>query len=141
MLRSVVDTDVLAGALIGRGGENRRVIRACLEKKVQPLIGETLFLEYEDVLSREYLFRKSPLSATERREFFAAFLSVCQWVHVYFSWRPNLPDEGDNHVVELAVAGGASAIVTNNVRDFRRTDLRFPSLRVITPRELLGELQ
>jgi hypothetical protein len=30
-------------------------------------------------------------------------------------WRPNLRDEGDNHLVELAIAGGAEAIVTYNV--------------------------
>ena len=61
-------------------------------------------------------------------------------MEVYFSWRPNLPDEGDNHIVELAVAGGAEIIVTHNVRDFRRPELRFPGLRAITPRESLKEL-
>ena len=71
---------------------------------------------------------------------FAAFLSVCEWVQVYFSWRPNLADEGDNHIVELAVAGGAEAIVTNNVRDFLAPQLRFPGLRAVTPRELMKEL-
>lgn len=54
-------------------------------------------------------------------------------------WRPNLPDEADNHVVELAVAGGAEAIVTHNTRDFARTELRFPGLRVVTPGELIAE--
>lgn len=71
---------------------------------------------------------------------FAAFLSVCEWVQVYFSWRPNLPDEGDNHVVELAVAGGAGIIVTNNVADFRSSELHFPQVRIVTPRELAKEL-
>jgi hypothetical protein len=31
-------------------------------------------------------------------------------------------------------------IVTNNVRDFRGTDLRFPEIRIATPRELVKEL-
>jgi len=53
------------------------------------------------------------------------------------SWRPNLPDEGDNHIVELAVAGGAAMIVTNNVRDFRGAELRFPRVRIVAPRELV----
>ena len=70
---------------------------------------------------------------------FAAFLSVCDWVQVYFSWRPNLPDEADNHIVELAVAGGAIMIITNNARDFRASELRFPNLRIVTPREFVKE--
>src|SRR5436309_1450428 len=137
----VIDTSVFAGALIGRAGYNRMVIRACLEGQLRPLMGQALFLEYQDVLSRDTLFERSPLSPSERQELFAAFLSVCEWVHVYFSWRPNLPDEGDNHLVELAVAGGASMIVTNNVRDFRGGELRFPDLRIIEPRNLVKELE
>lgn len=139
--RVVVDTNVLAGTLIGRAGFNRWVIRACLEGRLKPLIGQALFLEYEDVLSRRDLFRSSPLSRTERQELFAAFLSVCEWVQIYFSWRPNLPDESDNHVVELAVAGGAATIITNTLRDFRTAQLRFPGLRVLSPRELAREVQ
>ena len=114
------------------------MIRACLEER--PLIGQTLFYEYEDVLARRQLFRASPLPPPERKELFAAFLSVCEWVQVYYSWRPNLPDEGDNHLVELAVAGGAKAIVSHNTRHLRAGELRFPELRVLTPREWLKEL-
>jgi putative PIN family toxin of toxin-antitoxin system len=138
--RVVIDTNVFAGALLGSTGYNRRVIRACLSGRLKPLIGQALFLEYEDVLNRRDLFRTSPLSRPERQELFAAFLSLCEWVQVYFSWRPNLPDEADNHIVELAVAGGAAMIVTNNVRDFRAADLRFPDLRIVAPRELVKEL-
>jgi len=138
--RVVIDTNVLTGALLKPAGHNRRVVRACLEGKWKPLIGQALFLEYEDVLGRRHLYHSSPLSKGEREELFAAFLSVCEWVEVYFSWRPNLPDEGDNHIVELAVAGGAAMIVTQNVRDFRRAQLRFPGLRALRPLEALKEL-
>ncbi len=64
----------------------------------------------------------------------------CRWVKTYFSWRPNLRDEADNHVVELAVASGATHIVTWNTRDFAAMELRFPLLRLATPPELLKEL-
>lgn len=136
----MVDTNVFAGALLRKEGYNRQVLRACFEGRWQPVMGQALLLEYEDVLGREPVFRKSPLSAAERRELFEAFLSVCAWVHVYYLWRPNLRDEGDNHVFELAIAGGAQAIVTNNVADFRSADLRFPDLRVLTPGGALREL-
>jgi len=138
--RVVIDTNVFAGALLGGTGYNRLVIRACLSGRLKPLMGQALFLEHEDVLNRRALFRTSPLSRQERQVLFAAFLSVCEWVQIYFSWRPNLPDEADNHIVELAVAGGAAIIVTNNVRDFQGADLRFPDLRMVAPRELVKEL-
>ena len=58
-------------------------------------------------------------------------------LEVFFAWRPNLPDEGDNHLIELAVSGNASAIVTRNVRHLEGGGLRFPSIRVLTPQECL----
>ncbi len=58
-------------------------------------------------------------------------------VSVYSLWRPNLRDESDNHVLELAVAGGADIIVTGNGSDFESTALRFPRIRICTPREFL----
>jgi len=59
---------------------------------------------------------------------------------IYFGWRPNLPDEGDNHLVELAVAGAASHIVTRNLRDLRQAELKFPMIKVLGPDLFLKEL-
>jgi predicted nucleic acid-binding protein len=109
--------------------------------RAEPVMGQSLFLEYQDVLSRDALFRTSPLSNKEREELLDAFLSVCQWVQVYYSWRPNLPDEGDNHLMELAIAGGVDALVTNNVSDFVRGELQFPEISIVTPVQFLKEMR
>jgi len=135
--RVVIDTNVFVGALLNRDGQNRRVIRACLEDRAQPLMGQALFHEYEDLLGRQALFRKCVLPSAERQQLFEAFLSVCDWVQIYYGWRPNLRDEGDNHLMELAVAGGASVIVTHNVADFKQGELQFPEIRVLKPAEFL----
>jgi len=132
-----VDTNVLVGSLLKQGGASRRVVRAYLAGDYQPLIGAALFSEYEDVLSRKALWVDALLPARERDEVFDGFLRVCRWVEVYFAWRPNLPDEADNHLVELAVAGNATAIVTRNTRDLARGELRFPSLKILTPEQCL----
>ena len=137
----MVDTNVLMGALISASGHNRHVLRACFEGRVRPIAGEALFHEYEDVLGREDMFQTSPLATGERVRFFEAFLSICRWTQVYYLWRPNLRDEADNHLIELAVAGSAAMIVTNNVRDFWGAELRFPSVRVVEPGSLEKEVR
>jgi hypothetical protein len=60
-----------------------------------------------------------------------------RWVTTYDGWRPNLPDETANHFIELAVAGGAAAIITHKVRDIHRGELLLNGLQVHTPVECL----
>lgn len=135
----VVDTNVFIGACLGEGAAHH-VIAACLRGQCQPLMGATLFAEYEDVLGRTELFKTCRLSSAERDELLDIFLATCAWTRIYFAWRPNLPDEADNHLVELAVAGGARFIVTRNLRDVARMELNFPELRVVSPENFLKEL-
>lgn len=135
-----MDTNVIVSAMRSPSGRNRQVLRACLEGRLQPILGQALFSEYEDVLGRDALFAGTPLSLVERQDLLDAFFHVTEWVRVYYLWRPNLRDEGDNHVLELAVAGSASVIITNNVSDFQRTELRFSEVRILRPDEIMKEL-
>ena len=56
---------------------------------------------------------------------------------IYYLWRPNSVDEGDNFLIELALAGNATSIVTNNVSDLRNAELKFPGIKIVTPGEML----
>jgi predicted nucleic acid-binding protein len=62
---------------------------------------------------------------------------VCAWTPVYYLWRPNLRDEGDNFLIELALAGNSEVIVTNNVKDLESAELNFKGLRILRPEQLL----
>jgi putative PIN family toxin of toxin-antitoxin system len=137
MTTVVLDTNVLVAALLRGGGAARAVVRACLRGHYRPVLGPALFAEYEDVLGRSELFESSVLSAGERDNLFNGLLKVCRWVEVFYAWRPNLPDEADNHLIELGVAGQADVIVTRNLRDVAGGELKFPSLRVLTPEQCL----
>ena len=137
----VVDTNVFVSALRSTEGGSREVLRACLQGRLQPLMGTALFSEYEDLLVREILFEGCPLDSEEREALLDAFVSVCRWTKIYWLWRPNLRDEADNHLIELAVAGNAEYLVTHNVRDFTNAELYFPDTSVVTPQQLLEELR
>jgi putative PIN family toxin of toxin-antitoxin system len=134
----VVDTNVFVGACLGSRASSG-VVAQCLRARHVPLMGAALFAEYEDVLGRDDIWVRCRLTADERTDLLDAFLSRCRWTQIYFGWRPNLRDEGDNHVVELAVAGAAERIVTRNLRDFASMELRFPGLVVQSPESFVKE--
>jgi putative PIN family toxin of toxin-antitoxin system len=129
-MRIVLDTNILVGAMLSGGGSARRVLRLCLQRDVTPLIGAALFVEYEDVLARRTLFDGARLDAAEREVLFDALMSVCEWTPIYYLWRPNLPDPGDDHLIELAIAGGADWVVTENIRDLARGELKTTPLLI-----------
>jgi putative PIN family toxin of toxin-antitoxin system len=138
-MKVVVDTNVIVAALRSRQGASRAVIRACLTRQLQPCISLALFAEYRDVLSRQALFENCPLTAKKRETLLDAFVSVSQLTEIYYLWRPNLTDEGDNHLIELSVAAQAKILVTHNHSDFSHGQLRFPEIRILSPAKLLQE--
>jgi putative PIN family toxin of toxin-antitoxin system len=133
----VIDTSVLISALIGEEGPSREILRRSLKGEYKPLINNALLSEYEDVSSRKRILDRCPLNPQEIRELLNSLYSVCQWVSVYFLWRPNLKDEGDNFLIELALAGNADVIISNNVKDLHSAEIIFPELRILTPEQML----
>jgi putative PIN family toxin of toxin-antitoxin system len=137
MIPLVIDTNVFVAGLRSAGGASRMVLRRALEGKFQALFGNALWSEYQDLLGRPVWGEGT--NASERLQVLAALARQGRWVTVYYGWRPNLPDEADNHLIELALAGGAQAIVTHNLRDLRGGELRLGKLRVMTPAQCLEE--
>lgn len=133
----VIDTSIVISALIGKQGPAREVLRRCLLCEYRPLISNALFLEYEEVSNRKTIIRQCPLTEREIRELLNAFYSVCEWTPIYYLWRPNLQDEDDNFLIELAIAGNATSIITNNIKDLKGAELSFPNLKILPPEKLL----
>ncbi|MDR2188467.1 MAG: putative toxin-antitoxin system toxin component, PIN family [Azonexus sp.] len=131
----VLDTNVFVSALRSEGGASREVLRRIFQGRHVPLLGNALWLEYEDLLGRP--FWPDTTTAAERRQLLAALAKSGKWVSVYYGWRPNLPDEADNHLIELAIAGGAQAIVTHNVKDVGHGELTWKHLHVLPPAQFL----
>ena len=136
-MNSVIDTNILVGALLSGNGINRQIIKLCFENKIAPQISNALVLEYEELFSRKEILEKSLLTVKENQYFLDDFLSICQWNEFFYKWRPNLRDESDNHLIELALASQSKFIVTHNIRDFRFVELRFPDLEILNPSQML----
>lgn len=137
MIATVIDTNVFVAGLRSGGGASREILRLALKGQLVPLFGNALWMEYQDLLGRPVWGEAT--TANERYNILAALARQGRWVTVYYGWRPNLPDEADNHLIELALAGCATAIVTHNLRDLRRGELHLGNLQVLTPVQFLKE--
>ncbi|MDR3537570.1 MAG: putative toxin-antitoxin system toxin component, PIN family [Acetobacteraceae bacterium] len=135
MVPVVIDTNVIVAGLRSGGGASRQVLRRVLAGSYLPLFSNALWLEYEDVMGRPVWGEET--SHEERVQVVGALAAAGRWVKIYYGWRPNLRDPGDDYLIELAVAGGARAVITHNVRDLRRAELRWPGCAVLTPAECL----
>jgi uncharacterized protein len=101
-------------------------------------MGDKLWFEYLDLAGRTgELWQESPLTVQQRQQAVEDFAAVCEWVRFIRLWRPNLPDAGDDHIMELAIAGNAAAIVTFNTRDFREALFAPVGLEVIPPGQFM----
>ncbi|WP_353573187.1 putative toxin-antitoxin system toxin component, PIN family [Candidatus Albibeggiatoa sp. nov. BB20] len=137
MITLVIDTSVLISALIGKHGASRKILKQALQKKFKPLISNTLFSEYQDVSQRDTILARSPLTTEEIQALLNALYNVCDWIPIYYLWRPNLIDDDDNFLIELALAGNADYIITHNLKDLQNAELHFPNIHIVTPEDFL----
>lgn len=136
-MRYLIDTCVVLSALRSRRGASNALLRLVFEGSLPVVVHFKLVAEYRDVLLREENLSATGLSAEPVHRFLAAYVGIADEVSVQYLWRPNLPDEDDNFVMEIAIAASPCTIVTHNVRDFLRGERMFAGIQVARPSEIL----
>lgn len=129
----VVDTNVLIAALRSNRGSSNELLLQAGDGKFKICLSVALMLEYEDVCKR--LAGQLSLTLADIDDILDYIYSVSELTTVHFHWRPNLPDPGDDMVLELAVASQSQYIVTFNTRDFAGTEAF--GIIACSPREFL----
>jgi predicted nucleic acid-binding protein len=71
--------------------------------------------------------------------FLRRFAALSELRMIHFLWRPFLHDPGDDMLLELAVAGRATHIVTFNLRHFAEAERVF-GIKPVTPGDFLASL-
>ena len=104
------------------------------------MLSVALALEYEAICLRAEHRLESGLSETDAMVYVDGVISLAEPVRSYYRWRPQLRDPGDELVLEAAINGRASAIVTFNAKDLLVAEQRF-GIAVIPPGEALKRIQ
>ena len=140
LISFVLDTDVMVAALRSDRGASRQLLLSALNGQFELLISVPLMLEYESVLTRSEHLTASGLTAAEVEKVLDDVVAIARPVRLAFRWRPRLLDPDDDMVLETAVNGNASAIVTFNQRDFVATASDF-DCGVIVPATALERIR
>jgi len=137
-VRLVLDTSVIVSAFRSRDGASFRLLQLLREGRYTAVATPTLLFEYEAVLKRPLQRQAQGLSEELLEDAICGLAERLEAVRVDYQWRPQLPDPGDEMVLEAAINGHAYAIVTHNVRDFLPAAEQF-GLRVMTPGGIIKE--
>lgn len=135
--RIVIDTNVIIAAMRSQRGASALLLSLLGEDLFEIHLSIPLVLEYEDVLLRQRESLELTIDDVDKLVDSLCSLSI-RHQHIHFNWRPSLPDERDEHILDLAVKGQCEAIITYNARDFVGVE-QF-GLRAISPQTFLREL-
>jgi putative PIN family toxin of toxin-antitoxin system len=135
----VVDTCILVSGLRSKNGASNALLTLVAQARLRPLVTIALFLEYEAVLKRPEHRLATGLTLEKIDRFLAALASACTGVETNFRWRPQLSDPNDEIVLEAALNGGATSIITHNLKDFQRAKNQF-GIDIITPQQAIKRI-
>lgn len=132
-MRLVVDTNVVVSALLHPGRTPDQALAAARRQGAVFLADARMEAEYRDVLGRPKLRAIEPV---RREALLASLLDGAERVASAQPFVGAMIDDDDRVFVEVALAGGADAVVTGNAKHFPRG----LGVDILSPSELLSLL-
>jgi len=126
----VLDTNVLISGILKPYSKAATLLRLVADGTIQLAYDLRLLSEYRDVLNRpKFNFAKENVEE---------FLEQVEQEALLVSVKPlrfHLPDPDDEPFLEVALSGGAKAIVTGNKRHFPKKE--YERVKILSPAEFL----
>ena len=131
-MRIVPDTNVLVSAAFTKTGPPGRVVELILNGKINAVIDDRIFQEYQEVLLRPKL-SIDPMEVSRLLDYFEA---DTEWVDTK-EIHAQLPDVDDQMFLEVAITADADGIITGNRRHFPPGICK--PIRIFSPAEFIEE--
>lgn len=124
-MRVVLDTNILLSSL-KRGGRNRPIFDGAREGRFALLVSTEILLEYTEIISQQTTLEIG-YNVTQ------LLINLARTERVNVSYRFNLitVDPDDNKFVDVAIAGGAELLVTNDRHFGELQQVDWPRVRVV----------
>ena len=136
-MKAVMDTNVIISGLYSKRGASYQLLRAAISGDLAYAVSPLVALEYEGKIHQR--IQDGLLNASKWD--YAKFIDVI-FANATKIWeptivRPILPDSSDDKLLECAIAGGCTHIVTFNKRHFPEAITGPYGIAVMTSGEFL----
>ena len=128
----VLDSNVLLVA-IGKRSKFRPIWNSFINGEYQLIVSEEILHEYEEIINEH----SAPGAAGLVLEILVESPEVI-YQRVYYSWNAISSDPDDNKFFDVAVAGGARYLVTDDAHFNEAKNLAFPHITIITAEQFLA---
>lgn len=114
----VFDTNVIIAGLYSKRGASYALLRAALAGKLSFAVSPLLALEHDGVLEEKVRDGFLKISYNDGRMILDALYAEAKIIWKPIQVRPVLSDPSDDKILECAISGGCSHIITFNKRHF-----------------------
>lgn len=137
IMRVVLDTNIIISALYSKRGASYQLLRAVISGELTCLLSPLTAFEYEGKVHEKIEQGFLKLSKHDCDRILAAFFKTAVVIWKPIQIRPLLPDLSDDKILECAISGNGSHIVSFNKKHFP-ADLISPfGIEVLTAGEFL----
>jgi putative PIN family toxin of toxin-antitoxin system len=125
-MRVVLDSNVLLVA-IGKRSRYKPIWDAFIEGKYQLILSEEVIHEYDEILNEH----AAPGAAAIVLETFLESPDII-FKRVFYCWNAILKDPDDDKFFDIAIAGNADFLVTNDAHFNEAKKLPFPKVNIVS---------
>jgi len=130
-MRIVLDSNILLVA-IGRKSPFKPIWEAFINGQYELIVADDIILEYEEILQQH----SAPGVAEIVMEIMVESPNVI-YQQIYYSWNMISQDPDDNKFFDIAVAGNADYLVTNDAHFNKIKQLSFPFVKILSANKFL----
>jgi len=133
----VLDTNVIISALYSKKGASYQLLRGAISGNLGYALSPLLVLEYEGVIHRKIEEGFLRISIKDCEKILDAISSFARIVWEPLILRPVLPDASDDKILECAILGNCTHIITFNKKHFPEKIIKLYGIKILTPGEFL----
>lgn len=138
-MRAVLDTNVLVSALLKKSSAPHKIYQFFKEQKFTLITSPTILDEIEEVISRDYIVKRTQMTSSEREEFIKEIIELSYVVPGIVLVKVIKDDPDDDKFITCALEGKADYIVSG---DKHLLDIKeYQGIKIVATRQFIEVLQ